>query len=622
MAGLLESLLPYYERELGYLRGLSGEFARRYPKIAGRLQLEGDHCEDPHTERLIESFAFLAARIHRKVDDEYPEIVESLLEVLYPHYLRPFPAASIVQFELNAHEPEIAARYTVARLEPVKAPPIGGFNCTFRTCYPVDLYPLNLRQARLELTSGSSWLRQIAPKAAAVLTLELQTPAGLTLDGIGLDKLRFFLDGEPALMHLLHELLLSHTFQVRLGDGSNNPACTCELPGSSIAPVGFGHDEGMLEYDERSFLGYRLLTEYFAFPEKFLFVDFLRLDEIAPKLTGNKLVIQCMIDRYPDTERHQRLLGNVSAHHFKLGCTPIINLFTRSGEPINVTHQRDSYPVWANQNMPNAYEVVQIKRVTRVEITDKNKRYDEVPPFYSICHGDEVAAKRFYWHANREASTRRDDKGLDMDLHIVDLDFEPVRPPAEVLSLELLCSNRDLPEQIPFGGGEAGRHTDFTLAGHSVVKRVRLLRKPTPSVRPPRKRGLQWRLVSHLSLNYLSLVEGGQDALKEMLALYDFSHSPVVRRQIKGIVSISSKPTVTRITGSDFSGFVRGTEITLTLNEDNYVGGSVYLFSSILERLFALYCAPNSFTRLHVRTVQQHEEVAAWPARSGEALVV
>jgi len=623
MTGMLESLLPFYERELGYLRELSGEFARRYPKIAGRLQLEGDHCEDPHTERLIESFAFLAARIHRKLDDEYPEIIESLLEVLYPHYLRPFPSSTIVQFEQDAAKPGVATRYTIARLQPVKAPAIGGVTCEFRTCYPVDLYPLSLKHTRLELTSGSAWLRQLAPNAAAVLTLELQTPAGLTIDKIGLEKLRFFLDGEPALMHLLHELLLSRTLRLRVGDGSNDPARTCMLPGESIAPVGFGHDEGMLEYDDRSFLGYRLLTEYFAFPEKFLFVDFLRLNEIAPRLTGNKLVIQCMIDRYPDTDRHQRLLHSVSAQHFKLGCTPVVNLFVQGSEPIRITHQRASYPVWAKHNKPNAFEVVKIRSVSRVEKTGNDERSDEVPPFYSICHGGDASGSRFYWHASRNASTRRDDKGTDVELHIVDLDFEPVRPAAEVLSLELLCSNRDVPEQIPFGGGEKGSHTDFTLAGHSVVKRVRLLRKPTSSLRPPRRRGLQWRLVSHLSLNYLSLVEGGHDALKEMLALYDFSNSPVVKRQIQGIVSVASKPTVTRVSGPDFSGFVRGTEITLTLNESHYVGGSVFLFASVLERLFALYCTPNSFTRLRVRTTeQQNEDVAAWPARSGEAIVV
>lgn len=621
---MLESLLPYYERELGYLRELSGEFARRYPKVAGRLQLEGDQCEDPHTERLIEAFAFLSARIHRKLDDEYPEIASSFLEVLYPHYLRPIPASTIVQFESDPQRPEIAKRYTIERQHPVHAPAINGVICKFRTCYPVDLYPLSLKQARLELTSGSAHLRRLAPDAAAILTLELETHGDLDIAGIDLTSLRCFLDGEPALMYLLYELLLSHTLRVRVGDGSDDPGRTRELPASSITPVGFGRDEGVLEYDERSFLGYRLLTEYFSFPEKFLFIDFLRLGEVAPRLVGNKLVIQCMIGRYPDTERHQRLLNNLAANHFKLGCTPIVNLFTQAGEPIRVTHQRASYPVWVDSRKQQAFEVVQIKRVVRVEKTGSDEKSDEVLPFYAIRHGSDLSvAPQFYWHASREAATRQDDKGTDVELHLVDLNFNPVRPGAEVLSLDILCSNRDLPEQIPFGGSQGGQHTDFTLPGHSVVKRVRLLRKPTPSLRPPQRRGLQWRLISHLSLNYLSLVEGGKNALQEMLALYNLTDSPVTNRQIQGIVSIGSQAAVTRVSGRDFAGFVRGTDVTLALDEDYYVGGSIYLFASVLERFFALYCAPNSFTRLRVRTPQQqNEEVAVWPARSGEALVI
>ena len=623
MTSMLESLLPYYEQELGFLRELSGEFARRYPKIAGRLQLEGDHCEDPHTERLIEAFAFLTARIHRKLDDEYPEIVSSLLEVLYPHYLRPIPASAIVQFEHDVLKPEFSARYTVERLHPVESARMEGMACRFRTCYPVDLYPLSMKTARLELTTSSAWLRKLAPDAAAVLTLELQTSGGLSVDGIDLTSLRFFLDTEPALAHLLYELLLSHTQQVRIGDGSDDPARTRVLPGSCLAPVGFGRDEGMLEYDDRSFIGYRLLTEYFSFPEKFLFVDLLRLNEIAPLLPGNRLVIQCMIDRYPNTGRHERLLQGLSDSHFKLGCTPVVNLFPQASTPIHVTHQQATYPIWPDNTKLNSYEVVCIKRVTRIEKTGDEERNVEVPPFYAISHADDSSsARRFYWHVIRKTSTRQDDKGTDVELSLVDLEFEPLHSGAEVLSLELLCCNRDMPEQLPFGGSEGG-HSDFSLAGHSIVKRARLLRKPTPCLRSPQRRGLQWRLISHLSLNYLSLVEGGHSALREMLALYNFTNSPAVNRQIQGIIAIASKPAVTRVTGPDFSGFVRGIEITLTLDEDHYVGGSVYLFASVLERLFALYCAPNSFTRLRVRTPQkQDEEIAAWPARSGEALVI
>jgi type VI secretion system protein ImpG len=618
---MLESLLPYYERELGYLRELSGEFARRYPKVASRLALEGGQSEDPHIERLIESFAFLGARIHRKLDDEYPEISASFLEVMYPHYLRPIPASSIVQFEANPLTPEVNGRYRVPRGQAVFSPMIDGVVCQFRTCYPVDMFPVSLTAARLELTSGSAYLRQIAPKAAAVLTLELQAWGGLGISGMEIESLRFFLDGEPALMHLLHELLLTNTMMLRVGDGSDNPARMTSLPGASVTPVGFAPDEAILEYGKRSFVGYRLLTEYFSFPEKFLFVDFLQLKEAALRLKGGRMVIQAVLDRYPGGERYHRLLTELEAHHFKMGCTPIINLFTQAAEPIRVTHQRESYPVRINGGRQDAFEVVQIRRVTRVEVSGNRESSSVVPPFYDIVHGGEPA--RFYWHSTREASTRRNDKGSDLELHLVDLNFEPVRPAGEVLSLELLCSNRDLPERIPFGGSEQGQLTDFTLPGQSVIKRVRLLRKPTPSQRLPRRRGLQWRLISHLSLNYLSLLEKGGQALQEMLTLYNLSASPVMFRQIQGIVSVDSRPAVARVNAPDFSGFVRGSDITLLLDEDAYVGGSVYLFASVLERFFALYCALNSFTRLDVYTVQQRDvKVLGWPARSGESLVI
>lgn len=618
---MLESLLPYYERELAHLRELSGEFARRYPKIAGRLQLEGDRCEDPHTERVIEAFAFLAARIHRKLDDEYPEIAASLLDVLYPHYLQPIPASTIVQFETDRARPELSRRYTVERNQLVHSPTVRGVECRFRTCYPVDLLPLSLTAARLELTASSEHLRRMVPDAAAVLTLELETHGDLEISQIGIQRLRFFLDGEPPLMHLLYEVLLSSVQRVRVDDGSGSASRTCELPAGAIEAVGFGREEGMLEYDERSFLGYRMLTEYFSFPDKFLFVDFSRLDEAVASLSGGRLVIRCAIPRWPDTERHARLLDKLGPQHLKLGCTPIVNLFAHAAEPIRVTHQQTSYPVRADRRKPYAYEVVQIRRVRRVERGGDNECSEEVPAFYTGGRSTGRTA-RFHWHASRERSARRDDKGTDVALHLVDLDFEPVRPAAEVLSVDLLCSNRDLPEQIPFGGSQSAPHTDFTLPGHPVVKRVRLLRKPSPSLRPPTRRGLQWRLISHLSLNYLSIAGEGKETLQELLGLYDLTGSSVTNRQVQGIVSIDSGPGVARVAGRDFSGFVRGTDISLTLDDDYFVGASSYLFASVLEHFFALYCAPNSFVRLRVRSARQQREIAAWPPRSGEALVI
>jgi type VI secretion system protein ImpG len=619
---MLEELLPYYERELGQLHELAGEFAQRYPKIARRLLIDGDQCEDPHVERLIESFAFIAARIHRKLDDEYPEIAESFLQVLYPHYTRPIPACTVLQFETEAAKPEIGGKYVVERHHPVLTPLVQGVQCKFRTCYETALWPLTVHSTQLELTQGSDFLRRMAPDAAAVLTLNLECQGNLTLGQIGLDKLRFYLDGTPQLMHLLYELLCAKTLRIRVGDGSHDPATTLELPAAAIQPVGFAEDEGLLDYDERSFLGYRLLSEYFAFAEKFMFVDLNGLDAPVLNRLGQRLQIQFILSEFRDTERHARLAQTLSPANFKLGCTPAVNLFRQPGEPIRVTHQKASYPVYADSRKQHGYEVIAIEQILRVEKAGGEENAHTVPPFYSVCHGAAQQDDKFFWYATRERSIRAQDKGTDLELQLVELDFTPARADSEVLSLALSCSNRDLPEQLPFGGSASATSADFTLPSHSVVKRTRPLRKPSASLRPPSKGGLQWRLISHLSLNYLSIVDGGKQALQEMLTLYNFSDAQALTRQIQGIVSIDSQPAVTRVASRDFAGFVRGTEITLRLDEEFYVGAGLYLFASVLERFFALYCTPNSFIRLQVLGRHQSEPIASWPARAGEAIVL
>jgi type VI secretion system protein ImpG len=619
---MLEQLLPYYERELTYLRELSGEFAQRYPKIARRLSLEGEQSEDPHVERMIEAFAFLAARVHRKIDDEFPQITEAFMQVLYPHYTQPFPSCTILQFETDPDKPEIGGRHTIPRHHPAISPPVGGMPCRFRTCYQVDLYPLTLKSTQLQLVRGSEYLRRIAPNAAAAITLEFETQGAVPVAQIGLESLRFFLDGEPALMHLLYELLVARCAHVRVSDGSDDAARTLTLPASALTPVGFAADEALLDYDERSFAGYRLLSEYFAFPDKFLFVDLNGLDANVLQHGGTRLRVQIFLSNFPDTERHHRLAQTLSPNNFRLGCTPVVNLFRHAAEPIRLSHQKATYPVNADSRHPLAYEVVSIDAVTSVEKVGAQDSFREVLPFYSIRHHAREDDQRAFWYATREASTREHDKGTNMEISFVDLGFTPQRPELEVLSIELTCSNRDLPAQLPFGGSGSGVHTDFALPQISIVKRARPLRKPTASMRPPIKRGLQWRLISHLSLNHLSIVSQGKDALQEMLTLYNHTQSSTAARQIQGIDAIDSRPCTTRVSGKHFSGFVRGMEITLTLDEQAFVGVGMVLFGSLLERFFGLYCGPNSFTRLVLRSRQQEQEIAKWPARTGEALVI
>ncbi|NTV09533.1 MAG: type VI secretion system baseplate subunit TssF [Zoogloea sp.] len=619
---MLNELLPYYERELSHLRELSGEFARRYPKIARRLQLEGDQCEDPHVERMIEGFAFLAARIHRKLDDEFPEITEAFLQVLYPHYTRPFPSCTILQLETDPDAPEITKKTVVPRHHPAIAPAVGGVHCQFRTSYEVALWPLALKGARLQLTQSSDYLRRAAPGAAAAITLEFEAQGGLPVGRIGLDTLRFFLDGDPGLMSLLYELLLMDTLQATVSDTADNPAHTRCLPPGSLSPVGFDSQDGLLDYDERSFIGYRLLSEYFAFPEKFLFVDLGGLAQATAGLEGTRLCVRIFLRHYPDGERYNRLAQTLSPANFKLGCTPAINLFSQAAEPIRITHQRTTYPVNVQSLRPRACEVIAIESVGHIDSKAGEDAVRRVPPFYSIQHHARESEQRFYWYATREASVRDQDRGTDLEIAFVDGDFTPHRPALEVLSLQLLCSNRDLPEQLPFGGSGGGTHADFSLPRIAAVKRVRPLRKPTPSLRAPAKPGLQWRLISHLSLNHLSIVDEGKDALQEMLTLYNHTQSQLASRQIQGIVSITSQPATARLTSGRFSGFGRGTDITLTLDENAFVGSGMVIFGAVLERFFALYCGPNSFSRLTLRSLQQEKEIARWPARAGEQVVI
>lgn len=619
---MLKELLPYYERELSYLRELSGEFAQRYPKIARRLLLDGDQSEDPHVERMIEGFAFLAARIHRKLDDEFPEITEAFLQVLYPHYTQPFPSCTIVQMELDPNTPEITSKTTIPRHHPVISPPVGGLPCQFRTAYDVDLWPLSLNSARLQQCQNSDYLRRLCPKASAVISLELETLGGLPVNAIGLDRLRFFLDGDAGLMHLLYELLLMGTLQVRVSDGSDDPEHVVVLPADRLTPVGFSADEGLLDHDNRSFIGYRLLSEYFAFPDKFLFVDLNGLDHGALQHKGSKICIQIFLRHLPDSDRHNRLAQTLHVGNFKLSCTPAINLFKHAADPIRISHQKTSYPVMADGRRQRAYEVISIDAVTCVEDSRAGESARSVPPFYSIQHHARTEDQRFFWYATREPATLEDDEGTDVEIVFADSEFTPVRPDIEVLSLDLTCSNRDLPEQLPFGGSSAATHADFTLPQFAVVKRVRPLRKATASLRAPNKPGLHWRLISHLSLNHLSLVSEGKDAFQEMLTLYNHSQSERISRQIQGILDISSKPATTLITSRHFSGFVRGMDITVLLDENAFVGSGMVLFGAVLERFFALYCGPNSFTRLTLRSKQQEQDIARWPARTGEAIVI
>ena len=615
---MLEALLPYYEQELTQLRQLGREFAERYPKIAGRLLLSEDRCEDPHAERMIEAFAFLAARIHRKLDDEFPQITEALLNILYPHYLRPIPSMTIARFDPVAASKTLTGMVEIPRHSGLNSTALKGQPCRFRTTYPVEIGPIAVTEVSLVSVADPRALRLPEDVNGALrVRLKCSNPQ-IDFTRLPLSRLRFFINQDMSLGSYLYELLFGRLARVAwLGaDGWTRLA---QAGADVVSAVGFDEQDGLLDYDARSFLGYRLLTEYFAFPEKFLFLDvngFERLQGLAG--AGDEIVLSFYLRDLPDDEITTRLARSLTPDSLLLFCTPAVNLFQQPADPILLTHTKTEYPVQVDSRRPLGLEVYAIESVVKVE-NHGTTGEKAVPfePFYSIRHGAGASDRQAYWHARRVPSSRAGDRGTDVVLSVVDSEFLPANAQADALSLNVSCTNRDLPTLLPIGRPDG----DFTLDAGSTAYRIQALRKPTDPIRPDGGRGQQWRLISHLSLNHLSLLEGGRDALVEMLSLYNYRSTPVLRKLIEGIRDLHCQPGYAMLHDGPFPSAVRGVDVTLTLDATHYVGSGAFLFSAVLDRFLGLYCAPNSFVRLRAVTDQDQTEVAQWPARSGTAIL-
>jgi type VI secretion system protein ImpG len=570
----------------------------------------------------MEGFAFLAARIHRKLDDELPEITESLLSVLYPHYLAPVPSMSVAQFLLDPAQARLQTGQTIPRESTLATRPVDGVPCRFRTCYPVTVWPVELMAAGFEPPAR---LGPVGNSIRTVLRLRLRVIDGLPFADLRqkispteirpLERLRFFLQGEGQVVYDLYELLFNNLVRVELrSTKTRNAPAPVVLPVGCLEPVGFGRDEGMLPYTDRSFMGYRLLQELFSFPEKFLFLDICELNRCGKVGESDTVEVWLCFDR---EFAHEKA---VNAQTFRLNCTPVTNLFRQVAEPIQLTHTRHEYRVVPDVRRQMATEVYSVDEVLCV--SPHLEKPILLRPFYSYKHAAHQKEERSFWHASRRASERKDDTGTEVYLTLMDLDFNPSLPGIDTLTVRTTCTNRDLPARLPFGAREG----DFQLEGPGIFQSIRCLKKPTPTLRPSLRRGAHWRLISHLSLNYLSLLQSengkGPEALQEILKLYDFADSSATRRQIAGITGVSAR-RVFRVVGSALrTGFTRGVEISLELDEQQYVGTGVFLFATVLEHFFALYSSMNSFTQLVLTTQQREGIVHRWPPKAGEQIVL
>jgi len=587
----------YYQDELQYLREVGPEFANANPEIARFL---ADRGSDPDVERILEGVAFLSGRIRQKLDDELPELTANMMALLWPHYLRPIPSMTILELLPNIQA--MQAPFNVQAGAEFASIPVEGTHCRYRSCWPVTLRPWALTEVRLETASAQP----------VRLVMALRTSGRASLEDLQLGSVRFHLAGEPRTAFALYLLLVAHVEHVTVSDGSSrNDRAEEVLSAEHIVPAGLRRAEAVLPYPPHAFPAYRLLQEYLTFRDRFLFVDLKGLDR-----TVRRLELDDTVEIAVTFNRRLESLPLVSAENVRLHCAPVINLCQHPSEPIRLKHDRTEYLLQpsnagvADRRHLEVFSVDQVMGLSRRGAMESH----EYAPFYSFRHMTTDPTAASYYQTHLRPNVVRDDPRLGTDTYISFVAGSEGRrlPEEETISVQLTCTNRHLPNELR--AGDITNPTDSSPPDTTFRNIV----KPTGTVCPPLGKGLHWRLISHLSLNYVSLTDA--DHFKELLRVYDFqsAHDAQLaiahRRMLDGILRVQSSFNERMIRGAP----LRGSQVEIELNEDHFAGeGDAYLFATILDRFLALYATVNSYTQLTVRLARSGQ-VYAFPARSGE----
>ncbi len=617
-------LLKYYNTELRFLREMGGEFANRYPKIAARLGLDSFECADPYVERLLEGVSFLTARLQLKLDAEFPRFSQHLFELVYPHYLAPTPSMAIAQFQPDFDQASFEDGFSLPRDTVLRSVLDKGKRtaCEFRTTKGIKLWPLQLLNA--EYISSSSLLptldRTHLAKPKAGIRLRLKVTGDLTFEDLSLDELSLYLRGSDELSAKLFEQILGRGIAMVICPASKPESWQEIIDSEHINGEGFGDDESMLPYVPQSFSGYRLLHEYFAFPSRFMFVSLTGLNQAIKRCTESELDLYILLK-----QSEIELEDKVDASRFALYCTPAINLFPKRTDRIHLNKRDSEYHLVPDRSRPMDFEVFQVKSVTGFGTAGRESQ--KFHPFYSSSDPSFHSISQSYYTIYREqrlASSkqklygpRSSYSGSEVFLSLVDSQEAPYSPDLRQLAVETLCTNRDLPLHMPIGS----ETTDFTWELSAPIQAVRCISGPSKPQPSYAEGEIGWRLISHLSLNYLSLIDTdekeGATALRELLGLYSFIKEVDLQKQIEGVLNVSSKSVYRRLPSPWPIVYGRGLEITVTIDESAFEGSGCFLLGAVLEQFFTRYASINSFTETVIRTLDRGE-IMRWPVRVGQ----
>lgn len=581
----------YYQDELIALRELGREFSERNPALSPFFDTPG---RDPDVERILEGFAFLTGRLRQKLDDELPEITHALFNLLWPNYLRPIPACSVIRYEPTDN---ITGAVPIPRGTMVESVAVEGTRCRFSTVYDTEILPLRLSGQSFQENSG---------KPSLVLAFEA---LGVPLDNIPLSSLRLFLTGEKSIAQTIHFNMVRKVKEIRVNvvDSQLKRHVTAVLePESSISSVGFLESEALYPYPANTFPGYRILQEYLCFPEKFSFVEIRGLEQGMNRDVFNRFKGATSFELHFVLEELPEEFESFRPENWQLFCTPVVNLFPMDATPLTLDQRRSEYRIVPDPRLPYHYATFSVDGVSSWGHDKRSRR--QYSQFESFEHEAESTAPAYYRLRVRPSHK---DGGTETYISIIHTPEHPAQPQGETISLELTCTNRHLPREL--GVGDICVHADNT----PDTVTFRNITPVVPSFNPPLEGDMLWRLLSNMSLNYIALTD--IPALRAVISAYNFRarydrpQARMLEKMLKGMVSISSSETDRIHNGLP----VRGAVTTLVLDQRFFnCEGDLYLFGSVLHEFFALYATVNSFHQLIVVEAKRGEEYT-WPARLG-----
>ena len=602
MANFDEHLLELYEAELRYPRNSGHDFSARYPKLAARLELDRNGSNDPQIERLLESFAFLTARLHQRADDDLAVVPGAILQSLYPTLASPMPGTGVASYSIDPEAPPPPTGVTIEPGTMLYARGESGELCRFRSAYDVELFPINTTSFRAENIRRYKFFGGRGLVAAIAFSV---VGHGAPLGTVEASTLKFYLEGPGKHTTEILDMLMADTAEILLVDRATGMERAIGI--DSISHIGFEREHALLPDTVETHPAQRLLREYFVIPEKFLFLELSNFDRRP--MTSTVDVVFGLKSR-PASWLD---MGSVRP---MLNCTPIINIFPTMAEPIALTHQETEYRIVPELGADDTHEVYSVSGV------DVTSPHDPVPrrvsPFFGQDKFAENKEAEVYWSTRRTLATGQR-PGSDTYISFVEPNMKRVRPAREIASVGILCTNRTLTEQLSAG---SELYSDVP-----VPASISLVDRTTPPIEAPNDASTLTQLVSQLTLNNRSLSDDGKknrhvDVLQELLSLHCPRHRPASIREVLGIVDIETKTIVRRVGSNVWRGFCEGLQVSLTLDENNFSESNAYLFASVLQNILSLHAAANSFVELILISKQREGVWKRWnPMIGGQALI-